>query len=167
MANRVLIFLVLLGLLSCEKAEEVNSIDIRKDKELIKTLNEKSVDTLEIDNQVLVLEAYLWRDFMPGPSNENGSSLYAINGLVSIDSTSIPDSVDLIRQYVIHNDSIWVSDYEEEIRSSSDYRIEKISRNGPKWGPQIKVDVISKIHDSDLKEDYYLRLQNVYIERTE
>lgn len=167
MVNRILIFLVLMGLLNCEKAEEVNSTDIRKDKELIKALNEKSFDTLEIDNQALVLKAYLWRDFMPSPSNENGSSLNAINRLVSIDSTTIPGNIDLIRQYVIHNDSIWVSEYEEEIRSSPDYRIEKISRNGPEWGPEIFVDVISKIHDSDSKEDYYLRLEDVYIERTE
>jgi len=154
-------------LLSCENTENDNFADIRKDKELIKNLNEKSVDTLEIDNQTLVLEAYLWRDFMPGPSNENGSSLNAINRLVSIDSTSMPGSIDLIRQYVIHNDSIWLSDYEEETRSSPDYKIEKISRNGPKWDPQIQVDVISKIYNSDSKKDYYLRLKDVYIERTE
>jgi len=167
MEDSFLVFLVLLGLLSCENTEDDNFASIRKDKELIKELNKKTVDTLEIDNQAYVLGVYLWRDFMPGPSNENGSSLNAINRLISIDSTSIPGSIDLIRQYVIHNDSIWAADYEEETRSSSSTHIEKISRNGPKWGPQILVDVISKIHDSDLKEDYYLRLEDVYIERTQ
>ena len=160
-------FLVLLGLLSCEKAEEDNYSDIREDKELIEELNEKSVDTLNIDKQKLVLEAYLWRDFMPGPSDADGSSLLAVNRLVSLDSTNLPANIDLVKQYVIHNDSVWVADYEDEPRSSPDYKIEKISRDGPKWGPQIYVDVVSKIQDSDSEEDHYLRVKDVYIERTE
>jgi len=48
-----------------------------------------------------------------------------------------------------------------------EYKLERVSRNGPKWGPKIYVDVISQIHDSKTKKYYYIILKNVFVNRTD
>ena len=166
MKNSLLIFTVLVVLLGCEKAEIENKSNIRKDAELLGELKNSSVDTLKIGSNHLILDAFLWRDFMP-ESPAGGSPLLSVNRLIDIDFTGIPGNIDLVKQYVVYNDSIWISDYENETLPSTDYKKEKISRNGPKWGPKVFVNVISKIHDSDLNKDYYLKAENIYIVRTD
>jgi hypothetical protein len=154
-------------LTSCEKENVNNEKNIRIDIGLITELNSKSYDTLIIESRKFVLDAYLWRDFMP-ISPANGKPLNSINRLRHLDSTEIPNNIDLVKQYIINNDSIWISDYENEFHPTPpDYMIEKISIKGPKWGPKIYVDVISKVHDSLSNTDYYIRIKDVYIERTD
>lgn len=63
-----------------------------------------------------------------------------------------------------------MNDTKHESESGStqpDYKIEKISREGPKWGPEIYVDVISKVHDANTNRNYYVRVKNIYVERTD
>jgi hypothetical protein len=48
----------------------------------------------------------------------------------------------------------------------TEHKIERVSRNGPKWEPEIYVDVIAQIHDSKTNQDYYIKRKNVYVERT-
>lgn len=158
--------MTLILLISCEK-EDINESNIRIDKELISELNSKSYDTLIIESNKFVLDAYLCRDFMP-ISPSDGKAMISINWLIDIDSIEISDNIDLIEQYVIYNDSIWIAEYENESSSTQpDYKIEKISREGPKWGPKIYIDVISKVHDSNTNRDYYIRIKNIYVERTD
>ena len=149
-------------LISCEKEP-----NIRVDTELISELITKSYDTLIIESNKLVLDAYLWRDFMP-ISPPNGKPMISINWLRDIDSIKITDNIDLIEQYVIYNDAIWISKYENESRPTQpEYKIEKISRDGPKWGPNIYVDVISKVIDSSTNNYYYIIIRNIYVDRTD
>jgi hypothetical protein len=166
MIHRFLIIFAFLGLLSCDKDELDNESNIREDKELILELYDKSVDTIMISTHRYILDAYLWRDFMP-ISPPDGQPLSSINWLIDIDTLDIPLNIDLKEQYVIYNDSIWIADYEDEIHTTPSYKIEKISRNGPKWGPKIYVDIVSKIHDSNTNTDYFLKLKNIYIKRTD
>jgi hypothetical protein len=150
-------------LTACEKDEVSN---IKKDKELVLELNSKAVDVVTIDAHAYSLDAYLWRDFMP-ISPPNGKPLISINWLILTDSTVIPDNIELKQQYVIFGDSIWIADYDNVTRQSPDYKQEKVSRNGPKWGPNVNVDVIAKITDSKANRDYYLKRENVLILRTD
>ena len=146
---------------------QVADNDIRLDKELIQQLKTKAVDTLKIESNSFVLDAYLWRDFQP-VSPPNGKPMISINRLIDVNSVKIPDNISVVKQYVIYGDSIWISDYENEIRPSQpEYKIEKISRNGPEWGPQIYADVVSQIYDSNTDKTHYLALKNVFIERTD
>lgn len=156
---------------SCEKSdnnnESNNESNIRIDVELISELNSKSYETLVIGSNSFVLDALIWRDFMP-ISPSNGKPMISINWLREIDSTDIPTNIDLVKQYVIYGDSIWISEYENESQPiQPKYKIEKISREGPKWGPKIHVDVISKVHDSKTNNDYFIRVKNIYIVRTD
>ena len=166
MKKYLLIITTLIVLISCDK-EDKDESNIRIDREFILELNSKAFDTLIIESNKFVLNAYLYRDFMP-ISPSDGKALISVNWIKNIDSIEISDNIDLIEQYVINNDSIWISNYENESSvNQPKYKIEKISRNGPKWGPKIYVDVISKVHDSQTDIDYYIRTKNIYIERTD
>ena len=161
MRKTVIILAGLIILISCEKEN-----NIRIDKELISELNSKSYDTLIIESNRFVLDAFLWRDFMP-KSPPDGKPMISVNWLIEVDSIKIPDNIDLIKQHVIYNDLIWISKYENESRPTQPvYKIEKISREGPKWGPEIYVDVISKVRDSNTNNVYYIRIKNVHVGRT-
>ena len=160
MTKRLFIIMVVLSLLSCDREE--------KSKVEILQIREKAVETLTIGLNSFVLDAYLWRDFMP-VSPKDGKPMISINWLVCTNSIKIPDNISMVKQYVIYNDEVWETNYENEVPAPSlpEYKLERISRNGPKWGPKIYVDVISQIRDSKTNKDYYIERKNVYVERTD
>lgn len=161
----------LIGLLSafsclfgCKKDRNIYS---DKNKLLINDLNAKSVDTLELGGHKYVLNAYLWRDFMP-VSPPDGQPLLSINDLIEVDSADVAATIELTKQYVIYQDSVWISTYDNSTRVvTPSFKIERISRNGPKWGPKVHVDVIAEVHDSGSQTDYYIREKHVLIARTD
>jgi len=160
MTKRLFIIMVALSLLSCE-SKEINKVEILQ-------IKEKAVETLTIGSNSFMLDAYLWRDFMP-ISPENGKPMISINWLVCTNSFKIPENISMVKQYVIYNDEVWEANYENEAPAPSlpEYKKERISRNGPKWGPAIYVDVISQIRDTKTNKDYYIERKNVYVERTD
>ena len=162
------ILAILFSALLLVGCELKNGIDNNlSDKELISELRSMVTETLFIGSKSYVLEAYMWRDFQP-ISPENGKPLISINWLVCTDSVKIPANIHLVKQFVIYGDVVWVSDYSNETLSAEpEYKIKKVSREGPKWGPHVSVDVISQIHDSNTDKDYYVGLKNVYIDRTD
>lgn len=149
-------------LIGCNNGVSEDLYQISTDSKLLNKLYDQSADTLSIDGHRYILDAILYRDFMP-ISPPEGKNLISINRLINIDSVSVPDNLDITDQYVINNDSIWLAKYDEQPIESLPYMIEKISFNGPKWGPNISVDVIVKINDSDNKKDYYIRKIGVQI----
>jgi hypothetical protein len=100
-------------------------------------------------------------------SPPNGKPLISLNWLISNDSSAIPSNIKLVLQYVINSDSVWIADYLNDTRNAPVYKIEKISNDGPKWGPFIYVDIIAKITDTKENRDYYLKLSHVVIGRTD
>ena len=161
MTKRIFIIVMTLSFLSCDKENEIS-------KEQILQLRENAVEILTIGSNSFVLDAYLWRDFQP-VSPANGKPMISINWLVSTDFAKIPENISMVKQYVFYEDEIWVADYENEAPAPSlpEYKLERISRNGPKWGPQIYVDVISQIRDSKTNKDYYIERKNVFVARTD
>lgn len=135
-----LVFLVLIamGLYSCEK-EETKGAEIKNDPALAAELK-ASPETIVIGNNSLLLETYLWRDFMPD-GNTRGSALFSVNKLTGDVGAAIPESISLKKQYVIKGDEIWISDY-SEVRNSPANVLEGVVRDGPEWGPDINVDVV-------------------------
>jgi hypothetical protein len=150
-------------LAGCEKDDPQN---VKVDKDLIQELDNKAIDVVTINLHNYFLDAYLWRDFMP-VSPPDGKPLISINWLICADSIAIPDNIKLVQQYVISGDSVWIADYDNETHQTPVYKIESVSRNGPKWGPFVHVDVIARISDSNTNLDYYLKLDNAYILRTD
>jgi hypothetical protein len=149
-------------LIGCEKDDD-NCV---KNKSLVPELGYEYDSIVTIESHNYYLYAFLWRDFMP-ICPPNGHPLISINRLISVDSSAIPNNIKLIKQYVVYEDLVWISQYENETHTIPDYILEGVSRNGPKWGPDVIVEVITKITDIKTNKDYYLKLDSVYILRTE
>jgi hypothetical protein len=156
----ILILLVICLHTSCKKP------DISDDLNLLTELYANSVDTLMIDTDKYFLEAYLYRNFMPGAFKERG--LVAVVYLVHSDSTSIPSELSISKLYIIQNQTIWISTPRKSTDSFvPDYKQSKVSTEGPEWDTEINADVIVEILNTSTKEKYFLVLKNQEIERPE
>jgi hypothetical protein len=99
-------------------------------------------DTLSVSGHRYALWTYLWRDFQP-ISPPDGKPLIALVRLIEVDSLPIPAEVDLDTIWVINDPDIWGSELQDEPSPPRpNYELERIARNGPKWGPGIAVDVV-------------------------
>lgn len=126
-----------------------------------------SPDTLYLKNQGVVLTTYLWRDFQP-ISPPNGKPLIALVYIETPDSSDIPVPLDPNAIYIVYNNQVWKSYFSTEERPPDElkpFRITKIARDGPKWGPNVYVDVIVRILSGD--KVYLLRASEQYIGRTD
>jgi hypothetical protein len=168
MFNKLLILITISTIIvSCEKANDNSQNgNVTKNPALIAELNAKSSDTIMIGTKKYFLNASLWRDFMP-VSPSDGRPLISVSRLIDQDSIAIPSNIQLIEQYVIYNDSIWIDSYENISGITPAYMIEKTLSNGPKWGPDIYVDIISKVKDTNTSTDYFIRVKGIKIDRTD
>ncbi|NOZ75843.1 MAG: hypothetical protein GXO90_10825 [FCB group bacterium] len=102
-------------------------------------------DTLAVNSSILVLSAYLVRDFMP-ITTPNGEPLYAVIELVDIDSADITGKFELNYLWVINNTEVWDTWFtDEKPPDFPPYIVERIARNGPRWDPGTTVDVVVEI----------------------
>jgi hypothetical protein len=93
-------------------------------------------ETLDVGQQQYRLETLLWRDFMP-ISPPNGKPLIAFVELVNEDQGTIPDDVDLVYIWVVNGSRVWAATFPDGTGQT-----EGTARGGPKWGPDIFVDVV-------------------------
>lgn len=143
-----IVLFVLFAFISCNK----NKIDgtVQTNIILANSLR-SSPDTITFAGAMFYLKADLSRDFMP-QSPRNGKPLLCSNNLIEKDSLPISSNVKLIRQYVINGNDIWTNEY-SQINNYQSFTLQGIVRDGPKWGPNITVDVVCefKIEDSVFK----------------
>lgn len=101
-----------------------------------------SPQTISLGEHTLTLEAFLWRDFMP-MTPPGGSELRSV---VKVSKQGIGDldiTPELLYQYVIYGDEVWKAAI-ESVHHYPD-RIEGFSGGGPKWGPDVLVDVVVEL----------------------
>ena len=104
--------------------------------------------TLTIDGSPVVLKTVMWRDFMPTmPQAKNGQPLTAI--------LSVPSVVRIEEAWFIHGREVWKPKQLEEqdlkdptLRNQPDSPVFRVvARGGPKWGPEIRIDVVARVKD--------------------
>ncbi len=123
---------------------------------------QSSPTVIDINGSVFTLDAYVWRDFMP-PTTSDGDPMRSTVTLNLISGPEILNEVHLVRQYVVMGDESWAADLYELSIGSSTYA--GTSENGPKWGPNVYVDVILEFtYDG---ETYLIRSPNQLIEKVE
>jgi len=123
-------------------------------------------EQVEIDGRTYVLETCMWRDFMPF-CPPDGKPLIAIIWVTAIDSLQFPSSVDADWLWVIKDKELWRTKFTNEQRGSYyGYKLEKVARDGPRWGPKIQVDVAVRLVDRENKT-YLLKASNQWIGRTD
>lgn len=120
---------------------------------------------ITMDGVTYTAEVFAWRDFMPVVNPP--VRLIALNKLVRVDQEPIPDHIDLVQQYLVHGDAIWVPDYSPEDRPNTiPYQKEKISRNGPEWETGTEVTVGIKVINAETGQSLILSVPGVTIEKT-
>ncbi len=120
---------------------------------------------VEINDCCLVMDAYLWRDFMP-ISPPDGQPLAASVTIRAADSSEIPVNITPLRLWVIKSESeVWETDILAENIRRYDGVVEFPASGGPLWEPGITVQVVVEL----TKEDgvYFLRSSDVVIHRTD
>jgi hypothetical protein len=126
---------------------------------------EQVPETLVVDDLRLVLECFLWRDFMP-ISPPDGRPLMATIRLVELDSLPLPENLDLEHLWVLNGEQFWSTAFEDEPRPPlPPFEIERVARCGPKWGPG-EVDVAVSVRHGSL-EALYVKALGLPILRTE
>ena len=123
-------------------------------------------ETVSIGGQEYALETFMWRDFAP-ITPPGGQPLIAIIWVTEVDSLSIPQGLDATILFVINDDEVWETPFSDEDPSplTPEYKLEKVARDGPKWGPDILVAVVVQIVIDG--STYLLKASDQYIGRTD
>lgn len=122
-------------------------------------------DTINVEGEKIILNTYLWRDFMP-VSPPDGKPLIALVVIESLDSSDISGLIRPEAIYIVNGNEVWNSFFLDEIPPDSNpYSIKRIAKDGPKWGPGIFVDVVVSINAGS--ERKLLQAPGQYIHRTD
>jgi hypothetical protein len=161
----VLFSFLILTIFSCKKDELYG--DVVVDSQLYEKLYLNAEDTIKIDNQNLVLQTELYRDFFPGVTKKH-TRLFAPIYIVNTDSLLISKKFETKTLYVINKDQIWISTPNlQEGNTMPIYKVFRISKNGPEWETDIYVDVVVVIEDLNTGKINYLISRNQLITKTE
>jgi hypothetical protein len=97
---------------------------------------------IALGDQEYALETHLWRDFMP-ISPPDGKPLIALLRVVEQNAEPIAPDLKVEYLWVINGAKIWATTLSDEsLPPSPQNELQAIARGGPKWGPQIQVDVV-------------------------
>lgn len=95
--------------------------------------------------QALILEAYLWRDFMPVAPKE-GRPLAAVLRLRAR-GEPVSRAVRVDSAWVIWGDQVWAMAPRADAQSGGD--MEMLARGGPRWPPGTEVEVVVRLRERD------------------
>ncbi|WP_010245015.1 cohesin domain-containing protein [Acetivibrio cellulolyticus] len=153
----------LLGIIANFPKYSVNISSIELDELLAKP------EQININGVMYSIDTYLGRDFMP-ICPPNGQPLTGIVDLIGDEKIELPETVDLDRVWIINGNKVWESKFSNEDKSIFEQGTKKKERiiiGGPKWGPDINVDVVVRIIDKSNNEVYFLRASNQPIYKSE
>jgi hypothetical protein len=106
----------------------------------------------------------LWRDFMP-VSPPGGRPLIASLMLTSEDGNAFPRSIDADHIWAFNGDQTWDASSVELRRApeagTPSNGMEIVAREGPKWDPGTRVDVVLRVRSGGV--EYLIGLRGVEI----
>lgn len=120
---------------------------------------------VRVNGYSLVMETYLGRDFMPA-APPDGQPMVAVLRIRTADGRPFPAGVTADRVSVVNGDQVWTAATHQEHPSQQANTLEVVARDGPKWDPGTKVDVVVYLHDAARRE-YRLRAPDQLIQRTD
>lgn len=118
-------------------------------------------EVLIIENKSIKLETTVYLDLQPVVSS---TPMIAAVFIETVDSSYIPSIIDTKSIYIVKDNKVWKSFFSSEAPPETNikpYRIVKIARDGPKWGPDIYVDVVVSLKIKD--KSYLIRASDQYI----
>ena len=126
MKNLLLVVALLLPLLSCHN-------------------NAAGMADIVVDGRGIIVEPYLARGFMPPVSPADGSPLAVYVKLSASDSLPLPQGLLVDYAWVVKGFATWGTDMLKDESSPEPWSAEFRGFGGPKWGPNIRVDVAVRI----------------------
>ena len=113
------------------------------------------------------LQAYFWRDFMPGP--DYAPEEQALNGVITLqaqDTVIIEGRLNIRYVWLVHGDEYWGQSLRaQQSRPGPDYEVKYAISAGPRWDVGEPVDVIVRV--DDLRDTpHFLRLGMQVIQAT-
>ena len=100
-----------------------------------------------VAGQNVRLDAYLWRDFMPA-SPPDGKPLVVVARVRGDSGATVGTGVTADSLWVIAGEQAWAARAtEEQPRGATGAGFEVVARDGPKWGPGTRVDVVVRLRD--------------------
>ena len=140
----------------------------RKPKDYTPDQLEKAANTLTIHKVELTRETYLWRDFMP-QSPPDGKPLRAAITVVPVNQKFLPADINADKLWIINGQEVWsttLQSVRENMPTENLTKLEKMAREGPKWGPGISVTVVIQIIDQK-GNSHLLKAGDQVIHRTD
>lgn len=115
----------------------------------------------------MTLEPYLYRDFMPGiGASPEGRPLIAIITIWAEGDEAFPSDVIPDRLRVRFGNETWDTPFSNEtIQPDKANQTKRVAREGPKWGPDVQVDVEVRL-SLPSSQTRWMVAGNVTIERT-
>ena len=105
---------------------------------------------------------------MPGGPITTKRGLSALVFLVRADSLEISTNIIVAKLYVINYPQIWISKPgESNLSQVPDFKLDKISIDGPEWDTDIYVDVVLEVVNSSTNDNYLLIARHQYIQKLE
>ncbi|MDZ7693697.1 MAG: hypothetical protein U5K69_21690 [Balneolaceae bacterium] len=147
------------------KIEPPQNGEIIRDQDLVSQIN-SSPSTLTINGVEYTVEPYAWRDFMPIVNLP--VRLNANNTLIREDGNTIQDDFEIVQHYIVRDKEIWIPhDIEVRQNQSSPNRLHVVSREGPEWEIDSKVNVGLKIKNQKTGDIFWLTVPKVEIVQTQ
>ena len=122
-----------------------------------------------IDGKELTLETFLARDFMPfGPVD--GKPLICLIWFLGQEGGILSETISISKVYVVNKHEVWICDsfvagVNGTIENPGQNRFEVDVWDGPKWGPNIDVDVICEF-SSHLGQSFKLMAKSQQITKS-
>ena len=124
-------------------------------------------DTIGIAGVQLILETYLWRDFMP-VSPPDGKPLRAAVNLIPVKNENLLPNITMDKIWIINGKEIWsdtLNNAGQKVSGENLPRLKMMAQNGPKWEPGSLVKVIVRVKD-DQGKIYLLQAKDQQIQKT-
>ena len=116
-------------------------------------------ERVKIDGREYSVAANAWRDFQP-VAPPNGQPLIVVVKVSPSDMMPLPSDIAIDHIWVLNGKEQWSAKPEPGATG-----LETAVRNGPKWGPGIKVDVVARLKQG--KQTWLVRAAGVDIKRTD
>lgn len=117
-------------------------------------------ESISFQNQSLELETTVYLNLQPIVSK---SPMVTLINIQTTDSSAILLDIKPKSVYVVKESDVWKSFFSSDKRPETEpFRISEVAREGPKWGPNIYVDVVVMFELNN--RSYLLKASNQFID---
>ena len=125
-------------------------------------------DTLRVNNNTFVIDAYAYYDNMPFIGSTQKKGLTVIIWLIDATKTPIPGNIEITKSYAVYKDTVWMYEFSGNSFRLVNHRLERTARNGPNhWPNNAYINVAAEVFNKQTNTRYIIgkpcvQIENVY-----